>query len=365
MKYKTLFAGALTLLLGLASCGGNNTAKQESQMNVDESGQLLRGESTPELDAAFDQYLSAIQKDSMDIHSIMILQHGKVLKEKWMSEGAPEKAHILNSVSKTFTSTAVGFAISEGLLKLDDKLIDVLSEYAPADPQENLKKVTVKDLLTMNCGQEIDPLYTLNRQDTTLNWVQNFMVQPFLHEPGTWFAYNSTGTYLLSAMVQKKAGMKILDYLMPRLFEPLQITPDHWDEHDGINAGGWGLYLKTEDLAKMGQLLLQDGKWNGKQLLPEGWVKEASKKQVPSVPNMVRPDEMEKAGLTLENSDWVQGYGYQMWRCRHNGFRADGANGQYILVFPDLDAVIAVTANVQDMQKELNEIYDTILPSLK
>ena len=159
--------------------------------------------------------------------------------------------------------------------------------------------------------------------------------------------------------------MKVLDYLMPRLFEPLQITPDHWDEHDGINAGGWGLYLKTEDLAKMGQLLLQDGKWNGKQLLPEGWVKEASKKQVPSVPNMVRPDEMEKAGLTPENSDWVQGYGYQMWRCRHNGFRADGANGQYILVFPDLDAVIAVTANVQDMQKELNEIYDTILPSLK
>ena len=144
MKYKTLFAGALTLLLGLASCGGNNTAKLESQMNVDESGQLLRGESTPALDAAFDQYLSAIQKDSMDIHSIMILQHGKVLKEKWMSEGAPEKAHILNSVSKTFTSTAVGFAISEGLLKLDDKLIDVLSEYAPADPQENLKKVTVK-----------------------------------------------------------------------------------------------------------------------------------------------------------------------------------------------------------------------------
>ena len=137
MKYKTLFAGALTILLGLASCGGNNEAKQESQMNVDESGLLLRGESTPALDAAFDQYLSAIQKDSMDIHSIMILQHGKVLKEKWMSEGAPEKAHILNSVSKTFTSTAVGFAISEGLLKLDDKLIDVLSEYAPGKLEES------------------------------------------------------------------------------------------------------------------------------------------------------------------------------------------------------------------------------------
>lgn len=365
MRNKTLLTGALTLLLGLASCGGNTATRQDKPMNVGESGELLRGESTPELDAALDNYLNTIQQDSMDIHSIMILQHGKVLKEKWMSEGAPDKAHVLNSVSKTFTSTAVGFAIAEGLLKLDDKLIDVFSEYAPAEPQENLKKVTVKDLLTMNCGQEIDPLYTMNRADTTVNWIKNFMVQPFLHEPGTWFAYNSTGTYLLSAMVQKKAGMKVLDYLMPRLFEPLQITPDHWDEHDGINAGGWGLYLKTEDLAKMGQLLLQDGKWNGEQLLPEGWVKEASKAQVPSVPNMTRPDEAEKKGLTLENSDWVQGYGYQMWRCRHNGFRADGAGGQYILVFPERDAVIAMTANVQDMQKELDEIYDTILPALK
>jgi len=365
MKTKTLLAGALVLLLGLASCGGNTASQQRRHMNVDEFGGLLLGESTPELDAAYENYLNAIRQDSMNIHSIMILQHGRVLIQEWMGEGSRDKAHILNSVSKTFTSTAVGFAIQEGLLKLDDKLIDVLSEYAPADPQENLKKVTVKDLLTMNCGQEIDPLYTLDRKDSTLNWIQNFMVQPFVHEPGTWFAYNSTGTYLLSAMVQKKAGMKVLDYLMPRLFEPLRITPDHWDEHDGINAGGWGLYLKTEDLAKMGQLLLQDGMWNGTRILPEGWVEEASKAQVPSVPNMVRPDEAEKMGLTLENSDWVQGYGYQMWRCRHNGFRADGAGGQYILVFPDLDAVIAVTADLNDMQKELDEIYDNILPALE
>ena len=362
MKTKTLVASAL-IILGMASCGGGQQAAPTT-MNVDENGALLRGESTAKLDSAFDKYLETIARDSQDIHSIMVLQHGKVLKEKWMSEGAPEKAHILNSVSKTFTSTAVGFAISEGLLKLDDKLIDLLPEYAPAEPQENLKKVTVKNLLTMNSGQEIDPLYTLNREDSTLNWIKNFMEQPFLHEPGTWYAYNSTGTYLLSAIVQKKTGEKVLDYLMPRLFDKLNITPDHWDEHDGINAGGWGLYLKTEDLAKMGQLLLQDGKWNGEQVLPEGWVAEASKAQVPSVPNMVRPDEAEAKGLTKENSDWVQGYGYQMWRCRHNGFRADGANGQYILVFPDLDAVIAVTANLQDMQGELNAIYDTILPAL-
>ena len=363
---KKIFLGA-TLLLGLASCGSQPATTETTAMNVDENGALLRGEPSEKLDSCFTQYLEALQRDSLDVHSTMILQHGKVLEEKWMSEGAPDKAHILNSVSKTFTSTAVGFAISEGLLSLDDKLVDVLAKYAPAEQQENLKKVTVRNLLTMNCGQEIDPLYTLTPADSTANWITRFMEQPFLHEPGTWFAYNSTGTYLLSAMVQEKSGQKVLDYLQPRLFEPLGITPDHWDEHDGINAGGWGLYLKTEDLAKMGQLLLQKGQWNGQQLLPQGWVEEASKAQVPSVPNMVRPDKAEELGLTKDTSDWVQGYGYQIWRCRHNGFRADGSRGQFILVFPDLDAVVITTSNIPDsrLQDLLNEVYDNLLPGLE
>lgn len=366
MRKTTFWASVLTLAFTLVSCGGNqDTPSAQPFMNLDENGNLPRAEASAKLDSAFNNYLEAIARDSQDIHSVMILQHGQVLEEKWMSEGAPEKAHILNSVSKTFTSTAVGFAISEGLFSLDDKLTDLLSEFAPEEPQENLQKVTVKHLLTMNCGQEIDPLYTLDRKDSTLNWIRNFMVQPFVHEPGTWYAYNSTGTYLLSAMVQKKSGQRVIDYLKPRLFDPLHIQPDHWDEVDGINAGGWGLYLKTEDLAKMGQLLLQKGVWNGEQILPEGWVEEASKAQVPSVPSGTRPDEAEEKGLTKETSDWVQGYGYQMWRCRHNGFRADGAGGQYIIVLPDLDAVIAVTAQLDDMQAELNNIWDYILPGLK
>ena len=150
------------------------------------------------------------------------------------------------------------------------------------------------------------------------------------------------------------------------LFQPLGIDKPRWDESpQGINTGGWGLYLKTEDLAKMGQLLLQGGKWNGRQLVPEEWIREASKAQVPCQPAGMKPDQVEKAGLTKENSDWVQGYGYQMWRCRHNAFRADGANGQYILVLPDQDAVIAVTANIGNMQGEINLIWDYILPALQ
>lgn len=125
-----------------------------------------------------------------------------------------------------------------------------------------------------------------------------------------------------------------------------------------------GSYLKTEDLAKMGQLFLQKGNWNGQQILPEEWVKEASACQVPSLPAGMKPEMLKKAKMSAKTSDWLQGYGYQMWRCRHNAYRADGANGQYILVLPDKDAVIAVTANIPDMQAELNLIWKYLLPAL-
>ena len=145
----------------------------------------------------------------------------------------------------------------------------------------------------------------------------------------------------------------------------MNIEKPRWDESpQGINCGGWGLYLKTEDLAKVGQLFLQGGKWNGKQILPAEWVSEAMKYQVPCQPASVRPEMLERLGMTPENSDWLQGYGYQMWRCRHNGVRADGANGQYIIILPDKDAVIATTANINDMQGEINLIWDYILPAL-
>ena len=165
--------------------------------------------------------------------------------------------------------------------------------------------------------------------------------------------------------MQKVTGQKVVDYLQSRLFEPLGIEAPRWDESpQGINCGGWGLYLKTEDLAKMGQLLLQKGKWNGKQVLPESYVTEATRAQVPCQPAGMRPDKVAERGLTSENSDWVQGYGYQIWRCRHNAFRADGAGGQYIIVIPEKDAVIINTADLRDMQAELNLIWDHILPCL-
>ena len=340
----------LPLLACLASCG--------SKPIID----LPRAKAPAKLDEAFQSYLKAVADSGQDLHSIMIVQHGKVLKEQWFGDAAPDKAHILNSVSKTFTATAVGLAIHEGLLSLDDKLIDFFPDKLPEQVSDNLAKVTVRHLLTMNCGHHTEPGI---RRVEGADWVEGFLAHPVEHEPGTYFWYNSMGTYMLSAIVQKVTGEKVVDYLTPRLFEPLHIEKPQWQESpQGINCGGWGLYLKTEDLAKMGQLFLQGGKWNGKQVLPADWVAEASKYQVPCVPSGVRPEMLEQLGMTKETSDWVQGYGYQMWMCRHNAYRADGANGQYIIVIPDKDAVIATTANIRDMQGEINLIWDHILPAL-
>lgn len=317
---------------------------------------------SPEIAAAVEHLLHDAAGSNLEIHSIMVVKDGQVAAETWLGDAAPDKPHILHSVSKTFTATTVGLAISEGRLALEDKLVDFFPEQLPDTVSDNLARVTVRDLLTMNCGHDTEPS-NVRRQDG--DWVTGFLAWPVTHEPGTFYCYNSLGTYMLSAIVQKVTGEKVVDYLTPRLFEPLHIDKPEWQESpQGINTGGWGLYLKTEDLAKMGQLFLQGGKWNGRQVIPAEWVTEASKFQVPSVPSGVRPEQAAEIGLTAETSDWVQGYGYQMWRCRHNAYRADGANGQYILVLPEQNAVVAVTAGLNDMQAELNLIWDHLLPVL-
>lgn len=311
---------------------------------------------------ALNAYLKAVDKSEQDLHSIMVVQHGRVIGEQWRGDAAPDVPHILNSISKTFTSTAVGLAIAEGKLKLDDRVISFFPDDLPAEVSDNLSAMTVRHLLTMHSGHERDLAPLVN---DSCNWVKLFLSQPVPLQPGTYYAYNSLGTYMLSAIVQKVTGQKLVDYLYPRLFRPLGIVDVQWKESpQGINYGGWGLYLKTEDLAKLGQLYLQKGQWNGRQLVPAEWIAEASARQVESLPAGMSPQMVKKAGLTTKNSDWLQGYGYQLWRCRHNAYRADGANGQYILVLPEKDAVIAVTANIGDMQAELNLIWKHLLPAL-
>ena len=321
---------------------------------------LKRAKTNKGLNVAMDKYLQAAKEQNLNIQSVMVVQHGKVLYEHWLNGGEAAQPHVLNSVSKTFTSAAVGLAVGEGLISLDDKVVSFFPDEVPDSPSEYLRQITVRHLLTMNSGHDTEP-----DRSKGGSWVETFLNWPVKHEPGTYFCYNSMGTYMLSAIVQKVTGQKVVDYLQSRLFDPLGIEKPHWDESpQGINCGGWGLYLKTEDLAKMGQLLLQKGKWNGKQVLPADYVAEATRRQVPCVPSWIRFDEVGKSGLTPENSDWVMGYGFQMWRCRHNAVRADGAGGQYIILIPDKDAVVVNTAQLQDMQAELNLVWNYILPAL-
>lgn len=326
---------------------------------------LPRTVATSKMEKAMNNYLKAVEKAGQDLHSIMVLQHGKVVAEHWLNEGNPNTPHILNSVSKTFTSLAIGFAISEGKLNLTDKVASFFPEDLPENPNENLKAMEIRHLLTMSSGHATDPTANI-RKNKDQNWAKVFFSSPIEEKPGSRHVYNSLGTYMLSAIVQKVTGEKVIDYLYPRLFRPLGIVGATWEESpQHINAGGWGLYLKTEDLAKVGQFLLQKGEWKGTQLLPKEWIEEASANQIASYPANTPKEQYAQMKQGDKNSDWLQGYGYQMWRCRHNCFRADGANGQFIIVIPELDAVIAMTANIGDMQAELNLVWKYVYPALK
>jgi CubicO group peptidase (beta-lactamase class C family) len=285
------------------------------------------------------------------LHSLMIVRHGRVIGEGWWKPEAADKPHNLASLSKSFNATAVGLAIAEGKLKLDDPVLKFFPDDAPAEVSDNLRAMTVRDLLTMSCGHESEP-----KAGSGGPSVKTFLAHPVPHKPGTHFQYNTMGSYTLSAIVTKTTGQTALDYLMPRLFEPLGIEKPEWGTSaEGNSFGGFGLKLCTEDIAKFGQLYLQKGKWNGKQLIPEKWIDEATSKQVPN-----EQESHSKIGI-----DWQQGYGFQFWRCTHNAFRGDGAGGQLCVVIPDKDAVIAITADTGNFQGEMNAIWDKLYPAFR
>lgn len=317
--------------------------------------------STPEAEgvssAAILDFINAIENSKNEAHSFMFLRHGKVIAEGWWNPYRADLKHTMYSTSKSFTSTAAGFAVSEGKLSVEDKVISFFPDQLPDTVSDYLKELRVKDLLSMSVGQEPDPTFKVVVNDS--NWVKSFFATPIVKKPGTEFLYNTLATYMVSAIVQKVTGEKVIDYLKPRLFDPLAIEGMDWEvDPQGRNVGGWGLRVKTEDMAKLGQLYLQKGQWNGKQLLPESWIAEATSAVIKDSSPGLAPEKR-------DSSDWAQGYGYQFWQCRNNAFRADGAYGQYIIVIPEHDAVVAITSETPDMQDEINLVWKYLLPALK
>jgi hypothetical protein len=222
---------------------------------------------------------------------------------------------------------------------------------APAKPSANLKAMRVRDLLTMATGQHSEDFAGFS-YTTEESVVQRFLALPVAHKPGTFFAYNTAATYMLSAIVQQVTGQTVLDYLRPRLFEPLGIEQPSWEaSKQGVSKGGFGLSIRTEDIARFGQLYLQRGVWQGKQLVPAAWVEQATARWMSNGSN--------------PESDWEQGYGFQFWRCRHGAIRGDGAHGQFCVLLPAQGTVVAITAGTRNLQGVLNVLWPKLLPALQ
>ena len=322
---------------------------------VHEGGLNEKALSTPEAEGISSQaildFVEALDREMPDqIHSLMLRRHGKVLAQGWWAPYDADTPHMLYSLSKSFTSTAIGMAIDEGLVSLDDPVISFFPDDAPAEPGAYLKSMRIRDLLRMNTGHQQEPNRRMVQGGES--WAKAFLAHEVPFKPGTHFVYNSFATYMLSAIIQKVSGETLLDYLTPRLFDPLGIENPNWEsDPEGINTGGWGLSITTEDISEFGQLYLQKGVWEGKQLVSESWVEEATKLQSSNGSN---PD-----------SDWDQGYGYQFWRCRNNLYRGDGAFGQYCIVMPEQDAVLAITSGTGDMQKVMDLAWEHLLPAMQ
>ena len=290
------------------------------------------------------------------LHGFVIMRHGKVIAEgSWAPQDTLNEPHMLYSHSKSFTATAIGFLVDDGKLDIDERIVDIFPDKIPAQPSDNLRQLRVRDLLTMNAGAEKTDA---ERNDIRGDWIRAILANEFQHAPGTVFRYDSAATHLLAAIVERKSGRKLMEFLGERLFRPLGMTsPWSTTSPEGVACGGWGMNMTTRDMAKFGQFLLQKGVWEGRRLLSSEWIELATARQTWS-------SEIVVASKTIgSGSDWAQGYGFQFWRCRHGAFRADGASGQLTVVFPKEDAVVSVNAGLGDMQRELDLIWQYLLPA--
>ncbi len=281
------------------------------------------------------------------INNILVLKDGeKLAGYDW----EPEIRLNQYSVTKSFTSAAVGIAIGEGVLSLDDPVIEFFPEQSPKNPSDKLQRLKVRHLLTMSIGHNASHLMAEQRYTMKdMDWVKFSLNLPIVHEPGTHFVYSNVGPYLVGMIIKRLTNYNLLEYLMPRLFEPLGIWLPTWEtDAKGNSFGSSGLMLRVSEIAKFGQLYLQKGEWKGKQLIPREWVNETSKAQI-------------KTGMEPAfNGE----YSYLFWMGPNNSYRADGKYGQYSIIMPDKNAVIAINAYNTGEDSILNYVWKHIYPKI-
>lgn len=295
--------------------------------------------------------LDELYRYGIEMHGIMLLRHGKLYAEGHWKPYNAQTPHILFSFSKSLTSTAIGFAVQEGIISLDDYLVDLFPDKIPSEPSENLKKCQVRHLLMMGCGHETE---IPNLGDGDPDWISAFLHHPFVYEPGTHFLYNTAGTNMLSAIITRKTGLSLTQFLKPRLFQPLGMGDVHcYVMPDGTEMGGAGMYLTLDAMARFVQFVANKGLWEGKRLLNESWFDMATSKQI----------ENRGAGWGGD-PDWQVGYGFQFWRCAQPGvFRGDGAYGQYGVVLTHQDAAVVIHSCSTRLQAVLTAVWEKLLPA--
>jgi len=297
------------------------------------------------------KYIDDLEHSGTEMHGLMIMRHGKLITQGWWAPFGPGIRHGLQSHTKTYAATAVGIAYTEGLLKLDERIIDIFPEYAPAEPSENLKLLTVHNVLSMGCGMDTMPF-------PSMDWIREFLHTPVNHKPGTTYMYNSTGSTLLGAIVRAKTGLGLHDYLTPRLFNKIGIDPENlrWMcMPDGMEVGGGGLFATTEDNFRLMKLYADGGVWEGERILSEDYVKLATTNQNDSATESINNP------LATDN---FLGYGFQIWMCKpQDAYRADGAMGQFTIVLPRQDMIIGITETAPGAhwaQSTLNITWDFV-----
>lgn len=323
--------------------------------------------------SAIIHFLDEVDRKGLELHRFQVIRHGYSIAKGSFKPYTEEDLHPVYSFTKSLTSTAIGFAVQEGLLSLDEHLVDFFPEEVP-DPKEllcsdgsvpvahykngaqattldemmqNLKDITIHHLLCMSCGHE-DEI-----PDRSATWIHSFFRQPVLYKPGTFFKYNTAGSNMLAAILKKRTGEHLTDFLKKRLFEPLEmgdIFCYHLSDPMEVQAGGHGMKLSLENMAKFTYFMLHDGYWEGKPILP-GWYSLMSQKH------------METAGDSEGHiKDWAMGYGYQCWRGVIPGsFRADGAFGQFGLVFPEQDMIIILNSATEQTQILLDIVNEVLV----
>lgn len=297
-----------------------------------------------------DAFVQAIDKSGLNLCAVAVSQGDEVIEHRW-TEDTP---HALYSLSKSYTSMAIGMLADEGLLRLESRIVDLLPDKIPADVSQNLALLTVRDLLIMASGHNRSWLLSKEREELTeSDYARFYLSRPFVYRPGTVFNYDTGCTYILSAIVQRVTGQKLVDFLMPRMFAPFGIPRPRWDECPmGICMGGTGLSLRTRDLLPLGHMLLAKGAWRGKQMVSQSYVEQATQAHILTINQQMNPD-------------WVNGYGYQFWMNHDGTYRADGAFGQFLIVMEPFQALIAIHADeTHDTQAILTNVWRHIVPAL-